>query len=61
MDQRCKLLNREDALVAGLLTDGLFNLRRINLGDYKYYAAFYNLSIGLERLLKLLFFERQRY
>jgi len=53
IDQRFKLLNRETALVAGLLKGGLSDLQNIYKDDSYYYEAFFSLSLGLERLLKL--------
>ncbi|MCK9319223.1 hypothetical protein [Methanoculleus sp.] len=51
---RFKLLNREAELSSGLIAGGLENLKKINRSDSFYYEAFYALSIGIERLLKLL-------
>lgn len=54
VDIRFKLLNREASLVSNLLSNGLADFRKILKGDGYYYQGFYSISIGLERLLKLL-------
>lgn len=48
------LLAQESHLIQALLANGLTDLRRANL-DRKglFYAGFYNISIGLERLMKI--------
>lgn len=56
IDERFKLLNREADLVAGMLKGGLGDLQNISKADSFYYEAFYSLSIGFERLLKLILF-----
>ncbi len=49
------LLEQEGLLAQACLCNGLTALRRANLGDKKglYYSAFFELSIGFERTLKL--------
>jgi hypothetical protein len=49
------LLEQEGLLVQACLCNGLTALRRANLGDKKglFYSAFFELSIGFERVLKL--------
>lgn len=49
------LLEQEGLLAQACLCNGLTALRRANLGDKKgfYYSAFFELSIGFERVLKL--------
>jgi hypothetical protein len=50
------LLEQEGLLAQACLCNGLSALRRANLGDKKglFYSAFFELSIGLERMLKLI-------
>lgn len=60
IDIRFKLLNREAALVSSLLSNGLADFRNISKGNGYYYQAFYSISIGLERLLKLLILSKSR-
>lgn len=48
-----EIINREAAIISGLLSNGLENLRKVAHGDAMYYQAFYSLSTGLERLMKL--------
>ena len=49
------LLEQEGLLAQACLCNGLTALRRANLGDKKglFYSAFFELSIGFERMLKL--------
>lgn len=49
------LLQQEGLLAQACLCNGLTALRRANLGDKKglFYSAFFELSIGFERVLKL--------
>ena len=49
------LLEQEGLLAQACLCNGLTALRRANLGDKKglFYSAFFELSIGFERTLKL--------
>lgn len=49
------LLEQEGLLAQACLCNGLTALRRANLGDKKglFYSAFFELSIGFERVLKL--------
>lgn len=49
------LLEQEGLLAQSCLCNGLTALRRANLGDKKgmFYSAFFELSIGFERVLKL--------
>ncbi|MDD5033897.1 MAG: hypothetical protein PHE55_03995 [Methylococcaceae bacterium] len=49
------LLEQEGMLAQACLCNGLTALRRANLGDKKglFYSAFFELSIGFERVLKL--------
>lgn len=49
------LLEQEGLLAQACLCNGLTELRRANLGDKKglFYSAFFELSIGFERVLKL--------
>lgn len=49
------LLQQEGFLAQACLCNGLTALRQANLGDSKgrFYSAFFELSIGLERVLKL--------
>lgn len=49
------LLEQEGLLAQACLCNGLTALRKANLGDKKglYYSAFFELSIGFERMLKL--------
>lgn len=54
--EKFKILNREASLISGLITNGLNDLRRVSKNQSFYYQSFYGLSIGLERLLKLLMF-----
>lgn len=51
------LLEQEGLLAQACLCNGLTVLRRANLGDKKgfFYSAFFELSIGFERTLKLVF------
>lgn len=54
-DSRFVLLNQECALFAFCIESGLTELRKSNLGNKgRFYGALFNLSIGLERLLKLI-------
>jgi hypothetical protein len=50
------LLEQEGLLARACLCNGLTALRRANLGDKKglFYSAFFELSIGFERMLKLI-------
>lgn len=50
------LLEQEGLLAQSCLCNGLTALRRTNLGDKKglFYSAFFELSIGFERVLKLI-------
>ena len=50
------LLEQEGLLAQACLCNGLTALRQANLGDKKgrFYSAFFELSIGFERLLKLI-------
>jgi len=49
------LLEQEGLLAQACLCNGLTALRRVNLGDKKglFYSAFFELSIGFERTMKL--------
>lgn len=58
IDDRWKLLNREAGLVSGLFAGGLYSLKSIAKGDSFYYEAFYSLSLGIERALKLILIVR---
>jgi len=58
IDDRWKLLNREAGLVSGLLASGLSSLKNVTKGDSFYYEAFYSLSLGIERALKLILIVR---
>jgi len=51
-----KLLAQEGYLAQSCLCNGLTALRQANVGDKKglYYSAFFELSIGFERLMKLI-------
>ena len=50
----CQALRRECYLVRGLLSSGITALGNATVGNKeKYYLAFFNLSIGIERLSKL--------
>lgn len=60
IDIRFKLLNREASLVTSLLSNGLADFRSISKGNGYYYQAFYSISIGLERLLKLLILSKSK-
>jgi len=51
-----KFLNREAGLIAESLTSGLENLRKVSRDQSFYYQSFYSLSIGLERLMKLIIY-----
>lgn len=50
------LLQQEGFLAQACLCNGLTALRQANVGDKKglYYSAFFELSIGLERMMKLI-------
>jgi hypothetical protein len=48
------ILNREASIIAELLTSGLENLRKVSKGQAYYYQSFYSVSVGIERLLKLI-------
>lgn len=50
------LLQQEGLLAEACLCNGLTALRHANLGDKKarFYSAFFELSIGFERLMKLI-------
>lgn len=52
--ERFKILSRETAIVAELLTSGLESMRKIHLNQAHYYQSFYAASMGLERLMKLI-------
>ncbi len=53
-NQICLALRRECQLVRGLLSSGITALGKATFSDpEKYYLAFFNLSIGIERLSKL--------
>ena len=54
INKRFKMLNREAGLVSELISSGLENLRKVDRNPSFYYQSFYSLSIGIERLLKLL-------
>jgi len=56
VDTRFKLLNREADLIVGLISSGMADLRRSYINKAYYYQGFYGVSIGLERILKLLIF-----
>ncbi|WP_318414122.1 hypothetical protein [Photobacterium leiognathi] len=50
------LLQQEGFLTQSSLSQGLTNLRKANMGDKEkglFYSAFFQLSIGIERLMKL--------
>jgi hypothetical protein len=48
------LIQQESSLISSCLFTGLTDLRNANIHDKgRFYTAFYNLAIGLERLLKL--------
>ena len=55
-DEKFHILSREAGIITELLTSGLENLRRISIDQAFYYQAFYSLSIGLERFLKLIIY-----
>jgi hypothetical protein len=50
------LLQQEGYLTQSCLCNGLTALRHANINDKKglYYSAFFELSIGLERMMKLI-------
>ncbi|RZM10533.1 MAG: hypothetical protein EOO88_48050 [Pedobacter sp.] len=52
--ERFKILSRETAIIAELLTSGLESMRKIHLNQAHYYQSFYAASMGLERLMKLI-------
>ncbi len=52
--QKFSVINRETKLVAELATSGLENIRKIHLNQAFYYQSFYAMSMGLERLMKLI-------
>lgn len=55
------LLLKEGYLSSTMLGHGLTALRRANIGDKgSYYHAFFSLTIGLERLMKLTLIQRYR-
>lgn len=58
-DIRFKLLNRESFLISSLISNGLHDFRNISKGDGYYYQGFYSISIGLERLLKLIILTKE--
>jgi hypothetical protein len=52
--QEWHLIHQESSLVSSCLFKGLTDLRRASINNKGlFYTAFYNLAIGLERLLKL--------
>ena len=54
--ERFKLLNREASLISGLITSGLEHLNKVSKNPTYYYQSFYALSVGLERLMKLILY-----
>lgn len=57
-----QLLANEAALTASLLSNGLNALRRADVYNQGlYYQAFFSLSIGIERLLKMIILSQHRY
>jgi len=56
LDERFKILNREAGLMCGLLTAGLESLRKVSKDKSYYYQSFYSLSVGFERLMKLILY-----
>mgnify|MGYP001575499331 CR=1 FL=1 len=56
LSERFKVLNREADLICGLITSGIEDLRNISKGSAYYYQSFYSLSVGLERLMKLILY-----
>ncbi|MDD2637071.1 MAG: hypothetical protein PHW82_16390 [Bacteroidales bacterium] len=56
LDEKFNILDREAGIITGLLTSGLENLRKISNDESYYYLAFYSLSTGIERLLKLIIY-----
>ena len=56
-----RILANEEALTASLLGNGLNSLRRADMYNKGlYYQAFFSLSIGIERLLKIIVVSRYR-
>lgn len=54
MDQKFKILKREASIISELLKSGLEDLRKAGKDHAFYYKSFYSLSMGLERLMKLI-------
>lgn len=54
VNERFKIINRETAVISDLLTAGLEAIRRIHLSQASYYQSFYAISMGIERLIKLI-------
>jgi hypothetical protein len=52
--QKFNIINRESKLIAELVTSGLENIRKTPLSEAFYYQSFYAMSMGLERLMKLI-------
>jgi hypothetical protein len=52
--QKFCIINRETQVIAELITSGLENIRKIHLNTAFYYQSFYAISMGLERLSKLI-------
>lgn len=48
------IINRETGIIAELLTSGLESIRKIYKSLAYYYQSFYAISMGLERLMKLI-------
>jgi hypothetical protein len=56
MSKIISILGREAYTISDLLANGLGSMRKINRQEGIYYNSFYNLSIGLERLAKLIIY-----
>ena len=54
MTKKFKLYNRETGVIAELLSSGLASLRKVAKNKAYYYQAFFSLSMGMERIMKLI-------
>jgi len=52
--EKFNIINRETGIIAELLTSGLEAIRKIYKSQAYYYQSFYAISMGLERLMKLI-------
>ena len=52
--EKFNIINRETGIIAELLTSGLEAIRKIYKSQAYYYQSFYAVSMGLERLMKLI-------